>query len=345
MTALQQLFGRLRPALGPLLLVASIAPVLFVAVPLAKDEHERFESRYLDRDPLPAPDVTTPEARLPAFGGGVPVLAYHGIDEQGRYAVTREQFARQLAMLDAAGVETITVDQYASFLRGDPSGLPERPLLLTFDDGKLSSFRGADAVLERYGMNAVMYAIAGETEEGSEYYLAPDELSEMVESGRWEVQAHAGELHREIAYDAAGRTGPAYAYRAYADGGLETMAEYRQRVLGDIDDAVARLADDVDGFEDTTFSFPFGAYGQYGTNDPRIPRILPRLLGQRFDALFAQPSDARFTRPGPPGRVLDRFELHRRTTAGELRAWLVAGAREISDPRTQPRTSAARARG
>jgi peptidoglycan/xylan/chitin deacetylase (PgdA/CDA1 family) len=338
----EQLIQRVRAFAAPVLLVASIAPVLFVALPMAQDEHERFVDRYLNRDALPAPQVQAPAADVPAFDGGVPVLAYHGLSEPGRYAIRREEFARQMAMLDAAGFETITIGQYVSFLRGEPVDLPARPLLLTFDDGKLSSFRGADAVLERYGMNAVMYAIAGETEDGSEYYLSADELSEMTETGRWEVEAHAGEQHHEIAYDAAGHMGPAYAYRAHSDGELESLADYRERVLGDIGDAAARLDDEVAGYAGETFSFPFGAYGQYGTNDRRIPRFLPRALGRRFDALFAQPSDAAFTTPGPPNRVLDRFEVRRSTSPQALEAWLAEGAEALSSP---SRTSAAHGRG
>ena len=325
-----RLIDRAKALAAPVLLVASIAPVVFVALPMAKDEHERFSERYLNRDALPAPAVEAPALELPAFAGGVPVVVYHGLDEPGRYAIPREEFARQMAMLDAAGVETITVDEYVSFLRGEPVDLPERPLLLTFDDGKLSSFRGADAVLERYGMTAVMYTIAGETEEGSEYYLSAEELSEMTESGRWEVETHAGEQHHELAYDAAGHLGPAYAYRAYSADGLETLAEYRARVLGDIEDAAARLEDEVAGYAGETFSFPFGAYGQYGTNDPRIPRLLPRALGERFEALFAQPSDATFTTPGPAHRVLDRFEVRRGTGAEELGAWLAEGVEQLN---------------
>jgi peptidoglycan/xylan/chitin deacetylase (PgdA/CDA1 family) len=287
--------SRIRALLAPIALVLSIAPVALVAVPLAREEHEDFARRYLDREALPAPDVATPPAELPSFEGGVPVLVYHGIGDPGRFSVSQEAFARQLAMMDAAGVETITVDEYAAFVRGEPVDLPPRPLLLTFDDGKVSSFRGADAVLERYGMNAVIYAIAGEAEEGSEYYLSADELAEMEAGGRWEVQPHAGD-QQETVYDAA----------------------------------VSDFESEIDGFEPQTFAFPFGAYGQYGTNDRRIPRALPRALGHRFAALFAQPSDPSFTVPGPPGRVLDRFEVKRATRIGELRAWLATGPRELS---------------
>ena len=304
-------------------LVASIVPVALIALPMAQDEHERFEDRYLDREAIEAPSVKAPPLDLPGFSGGVPVLAYHGIDEDSRFSVTQETFAKQMAMLDDAGVETITVDEYVSFLRREEVDLPKRPLLLTFDDGKLSSFRGADAVLSEHDMNAVMYAIASETSEGSEYYLSGDELSGMVESGRWEVQPHAGEGHTEVEIDEQGHTGPSYAYRAFDESeGLESFAEFGDRVLGDIDAGSATLAEEVDGYGDQTFSFPFGAFGQYGTNDDRIPGFLREELGSRFDALFYQPSGAGFTYPGPSDRVQPRFEVRSGTSAEELGEWL-----------------------
>jgi peptidoglycan/xylan/chitin deacetylase (PgdA/CDA1 family) len=317
----------LRRATPAVVLLASIVPVAFIAMPMAKDEHDRFEDRYLERDAIEPPDVEAPQLDLPTFGAGVPVLAYHGIGEDGRFAVTREGFAEQMAMLDDAGVETIGVDEYVSFMRGDEGDLPDRPLLLTFDDGKLSSFRGADAVLAEHGMNAVMYAIASETSEGSEYYLSADELSAMVASGRWEVQPHAGEGHTEVAIDDEGNTGPSYAYRAYDESeGLESFAEFGERVIADIEAGSDALAEEVEGYGDQTFSFPFGAFGQYGTNDERIPGFLREELGSRFEALFYQPSDAGFTYPGSSDRVQPRFEVRRGTSAAELGEWLSTNA-------------------
>lgn len=321
--------GLMRRLAAPVLLVASIAPILFVALPMAREEHDRFESRYLDREPLEAPAIQfdASERRgfepLPEFGSGVPVLAYHGIGEaDDRYSVGRAEFARQMAMLERAGVETLSIDEYVAFLRGEAASVPERAILITFDDGKLSSYRGADAALERHGMRATMYAIAGSAEEGSEYYLSADELSGMAESGRWDVQLHAGDGHHEINYDAAGHRGPFYTYRAFEDGALESFAEYRRRVTDDISAGERSLAESVEGFGGETFSFPFGAYGQYGTNDRRIPRFLVDWLSGRFEALFHQPSEPRFTTPGPSNRVLDRFEVRRDTSTTELYGWL-----------------------
>ena len=57
------------------------------------------------------------------------------------------QFAEQMEMLERAGFQTISIAQYVRFLQGDAAGLPARPILITFDDGRLDSYRGADKVL------------------------------------------------------------------------------------------------------------------------------------------------------------------------------------------------------
>jgi peptidoglycan/xylan/chitin deacetylase (PgdA/CDA1 family) len=320
----------MRPLLASLLLVGSIVPIALVALPMAQDEHERFADRYLNRDPLPAPDVPAPQpgGALPAYGStaGVPVLAYHGIDAKGRYSVSQDEFARQMATLDSMGVEAISVDQFAAHVNGDDTELPPRPVLITFDDGLLSSYRGADAVLEQHGFRAVMYAIAGSTEAGSEYYLSAGELSEMVASERWDVQLHAGEGHISVPVDAAGNEGSYYANRQFAQGRLESFADYRDRITTDLSEGQERLTAEVEGFGGQTFSFPYGDYGQHETNDPRIPRFLTRWLGERFEALFHQPSDPSFTKAGARPPVYERFELRAGTSAADLAAWLRHGA-------------------
>jgi len=97
------------------------------------------------------------------YRGVVPVLLYHRIDAVPRagdpYAVSQAEFARQMAMLAADGFHTISIAQYARFAGGDVTALPDRPILITFDDGLLRSYEGADAILARYGMRATMFVI------------------------------------------------------------------------------------------------------------------------------------------------------------------------------------------
>ena len=49
---------------------------------------------------------------IPDYRAGVPVLTYHGIaDDRGRYTVSPEHFAQQLAMLRDAGFHSVSLAQ------------------------------------------------------------------------------------------------------------------------------------------------------------------------------------------------------------------------------------------
>ena len=68
---------------------------------------------------------------------------YHGIGRNttdtadAKYVVSRTNFAEQMRALHAAGYHAITSSQLAEYLRtGNPSLLPARPMLITFDDGR-----------------------------------------------------------------------------------------------------------------------------------------------------------------------------------------------------------------
>ncbi len=323
------MIARLRSILGGAgalaLLPLSAVPMLLVG-PSLVHSHSRFQRAY-DSAPHAAPPVvfTAPTlARytpVAPFRGAVPVLAYHGInDRNDRYSVSREEFARQIAMLDLSGYRTITIDQYLRFRSGDSAGMPDRPILITFDDGRLDSYRGADRILERHGMSAVMYAITGPIEEGNPFYLTWKELLRMRSSGRWDIQPHAAGGHVEVVTDPSGATAPFYAARRYTRSeGFETFPEYTQRVATDIYD----LKDDFrrQDIPSETFAVPFGDHGQ-NAEDPRIPRFLDDLLATQFRVVFVQSpgNDPRYTRP--EGAAL-RYEVHTDTTTDALRSWLV----------------------
>lgn len=72
----------------------------------------------------------------------VPVLMYHRIGEarnawEARYAISADGFAAHMRALAGAGYRPVSIDALVAWLEGGPA-LPERALLLTFDDG----FRG-----------------------------------------------------------------------------------------------------------------------------------------------------------------------------------------------------------
>jgi peptidoglycan/xylan/chitin deacetylase (PgdA/CDA1 family) len=90
----------------------------------------------------------------------VPVLMYHHVSPNaGMITTSPENFKRQISGLAKAGFNSLTADQFAGFLQGEP--VPEKSILLTFDDGYLDNYVYAHPVLEQYGMHALLFIITG----------------------------------------------------------------------------------------------------------------------------------------------------------------------------------------
>jgi len=311
-----------------LLLPLSTLPFLYLT-PKLVGGHRSFAHQYFHREPLPAPQVSLTPAQLAkfrpprTFRGAVPVLAYHGIaDRADGQSITRRQFTAQMTMLAAAGFHPISIAQYVLWPGGSARELPSRPILITFDDGRLDSYRGAERALERFRFRATMFIDAAEPEAREPFYLRWDELQRMHDSGRWDVQLHAGAGHNNIAVDAGGNVGPAYAFRRFLPERqrLESLTQWRSRVTGDVERGARLLSSRLRGVQPLAFAVPFSNYGQDSTNDRRIARFLEPWLHLRFPVVFIA---GRPTRP-PAGvqRTLRRLDIGPRTSAERLYAWL-----------------------
>lgn len=322
--------SRRRRILQSLLLPLSLVPLVGV-VPLIAQAYTQFDRRHKS-GPLAAPVVRfTPweNARyrpLPAHPEAVPVLTYHGInDRHDGYSADQRTFTKQMALLRRMGFRSLSIAQYVRFLRGDRTGLPQRPVLITFDDGRLDSFRGADRVLRRYRLRATMFVIAGAIARDNPFYLSWKELRAMEDSGRWDLQEHAGKGHYLVNYDAAGDTGPFYAFRRYTrSAGIEPIADWEQRVTTDVFAGRAALIDHLPRFQPLTFAVPYGNYGQRATNDPRIPEIMRAFLERQFEAVFVQKvgNEPRYTSQRSYRGEAVRFEVHTDTSVDDVYRWL-----------------------
>jgi poly-beta-1,6-N-acetyl-D-glucosamine N-deacetylase len=322
-TALRSRLGR---GGSLLLLPLSILPFLLIG-PSLVDSHAQFQ-REQKSHALPAPAIVLTDAEigrwkpLPVATGAVPVVAYEGVGDGGPRSVTRLQLARQLAMLKQAGYASISIHQYARWRNHQPAGIPPRPVLITFDGGRLSSFRGADRLLQRYGFRATAFVPTGRIASRDRALLSWKELHEMQRSGRWDVQAEGTDDGARVVADPTGDMGPAYAFRRYTDSrGIESYADWQARVTRDV--FAARDAMVAQGFDPVAFAVPGGDYGAAATNDPRIPGYARSLIATQFGPAFVR--DAR-NWPGYTTRSGDaaRLEIGRTTTADDLYAWLRA---------------------
>ncbi|MET7653703.1 MULTISPECIES: polysaccharide deacetylase family protein [unclassified Streptomyces] len=95
----------------------------------------------------------------------VPILMYHAVaadpnDATRTLSVTPEAFAEQMAVIADRGLTPLTTAGLASRWRtGRP--LPERPVLITFDDGYEGVHRHALPVLAEHGFPATLFVTTG----------------------------------------------------------------------------------------------------------------------------------------------------------------------------------------
>ncbi len=90
----------------------------------------------------------------------VPVLMYHHITPAGgMIAATPQVFEAQIAALARAGYQSLSAAQFAAYLAG--AQVPEKSVLITFDDGYLNNWVHAHPILRRHGMRAVLFLITG----------------------------------------------------------------------------------------------------------------------------------------------------------------------------------------
>ncbi len=187
--------GAVRFAVVFLTLSAVAAPSLGFWFSL---EPDREVAAQVDHARVSPPDRYVDSLRSLRFENSVPILTYHGIDENDtRYSVTPDAFNMQMAALAAAGFHTITSRQFVGFLRGTAT-LPEKPILLTFDDSVKSVWINADPILELYGFHGVVFTITGRVGAHQPYYMTWKEVERMAESGRWDFESHTKFGHSRV---------------------------------------------------------------------------------------------------------------------------------------------------
>lgn len=88
----------------------------------------------------------------------VPVLLYHrlGYTSTPLY-LSPERFENQLKALKEAGYTSLSLRQYTDYMTGATDDLPEKPLLITFDDGNADNYDIAFPLLKQYGFTATFF--------------------------------------------------------------------------------------------------------------------------------------------------------------------------------------------
>ena len=202
----------------------------------------------------------------------LPILMYHSISvgKTGVYFVSPETLEADLAYLDALGYSFVTASAVKAYLMGTGS-LPEKPVLLTFDDGHYDNLYYGLDILKKHDAHAVVNVIGCFSEYSSthekdhpEYsHLTWDEITALARSGIFEIGSHTYKMH---AYS------PRFGIKRKAG---ESSEEYRRALTEDLE-RLDRVLLEQCGIRPVAFAYPFGAYDKEAEE----------IVKERYDMIF-----------------------------------------------------------
>lgn len=143
-------------------------------------------------------------------GTPVPIITYHHFADGGDKGTTisAERFEAHLQALEENGYESIHMSQLEDYVyRGGK--LPEKPVIITIDDGYASNYEVAYPLLQKYNTKASIFiigvSVGKEVYKNTDYKILPhftyDEALEMIDSGLIEIQSHTYDMHQYGPYE------------------------------------------------------------------------------------------------------------------------------------------------
>ena len=159
---------------------------------------------------------------------GLPIVMYHQLTKSesraGRYVLTVEQFEKDLIFLKEKGYETVTVSQLLDYSQGKGK-LPEKAIMITFDDGCETLYAYAKPLLEQYGFTAVGFVVGAL----ADYFTELDdhnlnysnlnwaEIKELSMGNTVEIQSHSYDLHKNTGSRSGAKKKKGETFEQYAE--------------------------------------------------------------------------------------------------------------------------------
>lgn len=189
----------------------------------------------------------------------LPVIMYHHIlkdtTRRGDYVISPSQFEADLQYIKKQGYQTISCGELVAFLDGQAE-LPQKPLLITFDDGYETVHEYAFPLLQKYEMKAIINIIGCHTDifskESEPHHLSYshvnwEQLNEMLKSGVFEVGNHTYDMHGEKGKNRYGI--------GHKQG--ESDESYKGFIKNDIGSLNQKITEQT-GVVPLAFAYPFG---------------------------------------------------------------------------------------
>lgn len=197
----------------------------------------------------------------------LPIIVYHEVKTKlTSYTILPYEFENDLKYLQKNHYTAITMDQLINYVySGTP--LPEKPIILSFDDGYLNNYKYVFPLLKKYNTKIVFSIVGKNTDDFTRIpddnldysHVTWEQLKEMHDSGLVDVQNHTYNLHS----NKKGRVG-------CMQMSGESDAHYEQTLSEDLLQCQKEINEAI-GVTPNTFTYP------YGRISPNTDGILKKL--------------------------------------------------------------------
>ncbi|AFS79569.1 polysaccharide deacetylase [Gottschalkia acidurici 9a] len=190
----------------------------------------------------------------------IPILMYHHVvndeSKNNLITITDKRFKEDMDYIKENGYTSISFKELIDYKEGRRK-LPDRPIIITFDDGYYNNYKYAYPILKEKNMKATIFVvgsrlgIANYNNDPRYSYFSWGEGKEMYESGLVEIQPHTYNLHY---------------YKESSDHGEgalpksgETKEQHHDRFSKDTENIVKAIKENI-GCDSYVFAYPYGKY-------------------------------------------------------------------------------------
>jgi biofilm PGA synthesis lipoprotein PgaB len=218
------------------------------------------------------------------------VISYHEIVDpkvalNPNYAVSPTMFVRHIDWLRNNGFHFVSVDQVIAAMRNEWP-LPEKAVLLTFDDGYQSVAINAWPMLQMLRIPSV-HAVVTSWQEATDFvnfdgrtiprtaFMSWQQLRAMEASGLVEIASHSHDLHRGIIGNPQGNLLPATTTRLFDSSTQQYESErfFKRRIAADLQRS-ATIIGQRTGQKPRVMVWPYGKYNAIAEEIARAEGIV-----------------------------------------------------------------------
>ncbi len=193
-------------------------------------------------------------------GVAVPILMYHSVGYnnkvQSQYILSPEVFEEDMRWLSEHGYTAVFVSDLVHYVL-HKTALPDKPVIITLDDGFLNNRTYVLPILEKYGMRAVISVVGAFCEDSTQHpdpnpsyaYLTWKDISDLADTGLIEIANHTYDMH------SVGERKGCMKLES------ESVAAYSATLSTDLSKLQSALTE-KSGVTPTVFAYPYGAVSE-----------------------------------------------------------------------------------